>query len=401
MQETRLWYRAVRRARGPLAGFCLLVAQVMLGDASGAEWSLRPLLDLRVGYSDNLLLAVDPVLSGAESALSAGTEGGYRTPRSEASLRLAGRSVRSPEAPTLDRDEQLGGLSWSRRGQRDRWGLGLGYSRLSTLTSELLDTGLVQAGGRRREWRVAPWWEHAMGPTQRVRLAASAVDTVFSGDSAGLSDFWSAAVSTGYAHDLDARRSAKLQLTHSVFSTRDESNRTVDMALSAGMTWRVTDLLNARGTVGWRRTRITQRLGPVRFSTTDQGLVLDAGVERRWQTSALSASLLRELAPSGAGNAVDRDRASLHYLRQLGPSLTGSAGLVAHRDADVTVAASRTGRRYLAVDGTLTWRLDRDWSLSVRAGYSRQRLGEPAELADATGLGLGLSYRPSGWRLSR
>src|ERR1700748_821022 len=119
------------------------------GSLHAAEWSLQPLLSWSADFDDNRSL--EPGTAGSEQAVLAAD---FRLQRSLENLQFSleprvdvRRYSNSIYGPGNDRS-LAGGLSWT--GERAQLVLNTSIADQNTLTTELLETGIIDTNSRRR-----------------------------------------------------------------------------------------------------------------------------------------------------------------------------------------------------------------------------------------------------------
>ena len=163
-----LVHKQGRRACVPA---CLMIGAIAAGTAHAAEWSMESSVALRTEYDDNIeltagshptvwgiLLAPEIKFSGATETLN--VTGGLRASVN----RYFGESG-------LDDIDHALTLRSSYKAERDVFGLDIDSVRDSTLVSELLETGVVQARRLRDRLAANPSWRRHL--TEAMALTAS------------------------------------------------------------------------------------------------------------------------------------------------------------------------------------------------------------------------------------
>ncbi|HEY0339998.1 MAG TPA: hypothetical protein VGC34_04275, partial [Steroidobacteraceae bacterium] len=305
---------------------CLLGAG---GAASlhAAEWSLQPLLSWAADFDDNRNL--EPGTAGSEEAV---VSADVKLQRSMENLQLSleprvdiRRFSNSIYGPGDDRS-LAAGLLWSR--ERVQFNFNASISDQNTLTTELLETGIVDTNTRRRLKTTnfeldLPMSEKHLFFTQFSYLGSSYSGNLFAEEALPGYRYFSGAVgerfiltehltlSTSVFGDLlhsdraggsshEAGLQAGISYAHSERTSFDlqlgESRRTL-----AGATYDVLVL----GSDG--QPEIAQFSVP---TTTSNGTNISASFNHNFELSAISLNYTRSLVPYGSGLLVERQQVS-------------------------------------------------------------------------------------------
>lgn len=332
--------------------------------ASAAEWRVLPSAFVGASYADNPRLRVD------DSSSVSGTVGEFKaslqrvTERSELSLLPRFIASRYSEDESLDSDDQFinGGYRWV--GERSEWNMDLGWVRDSTLTSELGSTGLVDSNRRHEtsSFTVSPkvmFTERVSGGMQMYVSDNRYIDA----ENTGLVDYrylalslFSSVVLTDAGGTLSVTGQGGRLTTEGVFGAETQNG-----TLRLGWTFQP-----------WLLWTASLSGGPAIVETaraTDTGWVFDGELKRLGDRWSVTANAGRNQSPTGRGVLTRRDEARLTFSRNITERLGASISARYIRSQDLLPQQGRVTAYevdYAQLGMAASWRLSRDWSLSLQ-----------------------------------
>lgn len=356
-------------------------AALCASQSQAAEWRLTPSMNIGTSYTENPRLLMD----GGESDTGAVGEMTVSlkrsSERSELSLRPRLYSSRYRSDDSLDSDDRYltAGYRWI--GERGEWNMSLDLTQDSTLTSELGQSGVVQANRRHEAgaFSVSPnvmFTERVSGGVQMYVLDSRYIDAGQTGlvdyryTSASL--FSTIALSeTGSNFSITAQAG---ELSTQGFFGTDTRDGSLRLALACQP---------------WELWRANLSAGPSFVETeagSDSGAIFGAELKRTAERWSFSTSVNRSQSPTGRGVLTRRDRALLSSSRQLTERLTGSVSTQWVRNQDLQAEASGGTRSfnvdYAQLDLSADWRLARSWSLLLRLSGNTQKYNTGPDRAD-------------------
>lgn len=291
---------------------------------------------------------------------------------------------------TVNRSLDLAG-KWTR--ERTKWALGASYSELSTLTTELASTGVVQGNTRQRQEAASASWEWDQSENRLFTAVANYNDTTYLGDQAYLlpgyryptaslserftlsdRDAISVAVSGG---DLHSRSSYG---TPSSSSTEDEQ---LTVALNHQFSERLTLFLQAG---------INDRSANGRKAGYVGEFTLKRIIDDRNQWK-LDAS--RTVGASGFGVLSQHTEGSITLSHDLSYPFSADLALSVVQDKqDVTSGPLlEETRLYEALDTTFKWLSGETSTVSLGTGYARAKVSSEPPTPLGHGWHVSIGYR--------
>lgn len=330
-------------------------------------------------YADN------PRLMTSGGSSSSGTVGEFnaslkrKTERSELSLRPRFHSARYSDDESLSSDNQYLTAGYRWLNERSEWNTELGLTRDTTLTSELGSTGLVQSNRRHEAttFSVTPnvmLTERVSGGVQMFLLNSRYIDAEFT----GLSDYRYKALSLFSSVALtDTGSSLTVTAQGGELSSDTGSGVTRDGSLRLAWTFQP-----------WQLWTASLSAGPSVVETdagSDTGVVFDTELKRQGDRWSMAAAAGRSQSPTGRGVLTRRDKVTLSFNRSITEKLSATLAAQWIRTEDLLPqqgAATTYEVDYGRLDLGASWRLSRDWSLSLQLSGNTQNYELAPERAE-------------------
>lgn len=390
------------RRRTALAGARHWLALALLtasAGALGAQWSATGTAAGEVRYNSNLRLAQDEANEAWGVAVIPAFKVERNTARSQlrGNLRLFGRGY--PNEDNLDTNNAYVDVKAHRLWERSKLGMDLGYYYDTSLTSELEDTGLVQDRKRRKKLTAAPNWRWQW--TERNALSASYAYTdvaYVDAQNTGLTDYEYELLSATFERQFTERAGLGVTLYASEYQAPGQRTEFKDRGIQVGTSGRISPTLSMNLAVGYRETdsTIVRRLFglfDVKFEDTDEGATLRAGVEQSWLRTVLSLEASSSVDPSGSGYALQKDRISAVWRRELTELMDVSVNALALRTSSLREDVTGVDRDFYEAGARLGWRLSPQLRLSAGYRYRYQAYDDLDGSAEDNAVDARLSYR--------
>lgn len=354
-----------------------------------AEWSAEPSVTLREEYNDNFLLTTLPHNAVWGTILTPSLKLSRRSEVSETSVSARLNFNRYAGERDLDRNDQYYKLNSSYKSERNIWAGDFSYTRDSTLFSELDETGIVQTRAQRNRLSLAPSWTRMLSERNSLRLGYQIDRVSYDSNSAGLIDYRNQSVDAGWLHQFSPKDLVTLALFYSTFQTANDSNKANTIGLQGGLTHDFSETMQGSIVLGVRSIKSTVKglstqlveilpgfflpvLVPQTLNTTDRATVLNARLEKRFETVTINGSVSREQSPTGNGSLVETDRLRIGVSRRVTENLTASANGNVYHSRYIGNAVNAADRKYYELALNLNWRMTERWR--VESGYRYARL---------------------------
>ena len=401
---------------------CLLFASLALlpAAAPAAEWAIEPSVEGRASMTDNINLTPGVHENTTGYSLSPRVKFARRTEATEMSGTAGLGFYRYPGHSDLDADNANLSFASKLNLERSQYGLTAAFVRDSTLQSELATTGIVQARRQRNLVNLAPSWNYSLTERSSV-FAQYQYDQARYESGAGLENYTDQSASGGFQYLLSERTSLTLTGADSRYKTNSGSVRTNTYSLNAGLNYNASERVALGISAGGRRsdTTLTRTallcpLGPLFLcqffgvplenvtassKTTDNGLLLNLTANYRWDVSSANLVVGRDLNPSGTGLVVQTDRIAATISHQFNDLVSGRVSGAYLRSKYLGGLGSDTD--YLALNTSLSWKLDEWWSVGGGYAYAYQKVKNAPESASSNTVFLSISYNWPKMSMSR
>jgi len=356
-----------------------------------AEWSMEPSVDLRTEHNDNVHFtsAPHPSVWGIRFSPDVKFSGTTETLNVTGGLRVNFNRYFGEQG--LDTTDYIFSLRSSYKTERDVLGLNVDAVRDSTLVSELLETGVVQARRQRNRLAATPSWKRSL--TEATAIVASyTYNDVHYADPVGTSliDYREQTATVGLQSNLSEREVVSATVYYNRFETDPSSFRAKSYGIQAGYDRAFSETLHGFLAVGARATRSTatsQALvcdGPILFglcfgnlttvtsvtSGTSTGYTLIASLDKKWETGQVSGRLSRELYPSGVGALVEADRLGVGWIQRWSPTVSSTLDGAVYRSRYVGGIVTGSNSQYYTIEPRVSWKITEWWTLSGGYSYS-------------------------------
>jgi hypothetical protein len=375
---------SIRRALPLLLGLAGAVP------AGAADWALAPHFSLSGEYNSNPYLDYQNVDHRSGGTFDAQLPLTAKTERTDFGLTLGGHLRRYENDPAGNRDDENLNLSIGQTRERSGWQGAAGWTRDTTLTSELGTTGLTQSNKRHNRYSasIAPQIQlsqkslFAFGVSGELNRYEDAALT-------GLVDYSYASVYANYGRQTSELTNVGVGLMASGQSVPDRRDaESVNGLVRLTLAHQYTERLSLEAYAGptFARTRTLERWGAGGL------LALKYGGLR----TDFSASVEHSLAPAGLGNLTARDAATLGMGNRLTERLSAATTLSYQRSRDALHAtgAATNNVYYWRADEALHWQWAETVSTSLSVGATRQVSKSQPDYADAFIARFGISWNP-------
>lgn len=344
---------------------------------------------LRTEYDDNIEFTAGPhrsvwgVLLAPEIKFSGETETLKVTGGLRASInRYFGESG-------LDSADHAVSVSASYKAERDIFGADIESVRDSTLVSELLETGVVQARRERNRVMAAPSWRHYVTENTALTASYGYADVRYADtQDTSLIDYRDQQAAIGVLTNLSERDTLAVSGYYDWYETDPKTFEAKTYGIQAKYDRAFSETLRGTLAVGARNTRSTQSSqalvcsGPILFglcfgslsqitvvsSDRSDGYTFLAGIDRKFETALVSGQLSREIYPTGVGALVQTDRLGASWQQELSPTLSFFVDAAVYESRYVGKFVTGSNSRYYRIEPRLTWRFTDHWTLL--GGYS-------------------------------
>lgn len=351
------WQPAFLCALAGLAGCALSDA------ARAAQWSCEPQLSWLVGYNSNVQLAPSNVQATGEAILSLDAVFKGLTETTEWDLHPHLDFQRYPQHDGFNANTGSLQGAFTTRTERSQFSVNAGYEEASTLTTELVDTGIVDGNTSRNTASAALGWQRELSERQQLGLQVSYANVVYpNGEQFGLIGYRYPSVTLSDTLAYSARTSFSFALfaddLYAPLTGYDSSDR----GARVSFTHRFSDRVKVSATLGISETDV---LGNVQH-----GSVWDVRATRTTEHGHFDLDYSQTVQPSGRGYLIRRNAATLSLSQQLKGSLYGTVSLLDLRNSNLASGPFLDVPRYSSADVGLEWHVSLQVVITLAGGYA-------------------------------
>jgi hypothetical protein len=336
-----------------------------------AEWSVTQNYSSSVDYSSNRRLDVQG--KGSAAAVLA-IDLLFKRALEDIQFTLEPRySLRRFTDSTLGNGDDRSinaGLNWTR--EQSMLNLTASYWDQSTLTTELLETGILSADTHRRMAQAGATWNWNQTEQRSLIAQLSYMDVRYSGQSAALLPGYRYPSATlGERFAFSERGSFTVSTYGSILSSDTPGNSSHELGLQAEVIYTLSERTHLDVSLG-ESSRV---LSGQRSTGTDASVSVDHSL----YLGRLIFGYSRSLVPYGSGFLVERQQFTATLIHPVTEYLESSLALLRVQNNETAVLLRLDRRNYDSVVVGLNWHPTATWTLSASVE------GLQSQLADAAG----------------
>jgi hypothetical protein len=361
--------------------------------AHAAEWSAQPSCWWYLDYDSNRRLAPEGEIPDAMGSMTLDLLLRRLTQTDELTIHPQFDLQRFTKDSALNSDN--GSLQLAASHHAELWSVATkaGYSRDSTLITELASTGIIDANTHQDSLSADLSATRKLSAGQHLDADVGYSDVSYpDGLQAGLVGYHFSNGSLTYGYAYSQRTSLSLIATGSEVRSQTAVN-SQDEGLSLQWMHSFTSLLTMSASIGASRSRVAGASGS---GSLWNFTLVHEGERNRW-----SFAVNHDVEPNGRGLLIDHEEVDLALRRAVAPHLYATLKATGIRNNDLITGLSVDERRYFAGDAGLEWQAAPQWVLDVTAGYSQSTEPVPYQLAHGWRGALTLRWTPRPWSVSR
>jgi hypothetical protein len=335
-----------------------------------AEWSIIPLYTTSVDYDSNRRLLLDARGSEA-TVLTADVR--FKRAMEDLDYSIEPRySFRRYTDGTLGNgdDRSLwGALNWG--GERFSLNLTASYWDQSTLTTELLETGIVSGNTHRRMGQAGA--NFTWSQTERRALVAqfSYLDVKYHGQAAALlPGYRYPSGLLGERFSFSERGTLTVSAYGSVLDSSTQGNSSHSLGLQAELVYLFSELTNVDASIGESRRVLT--------GASSRGTDASISLSHTMLLGRATANYTRSLVPYGTGFLVERQQFTASMTRPLSQTLDSTLSFLRVQNNETAVLLRLDRRTYNSLALSLNWRPAETWSVGGQIEGIRSQLPDLA-----------------------
>ncbi len=434
---------ADKRWRLPATCLACAIAAVIPFAAASAAWD--NVSDLRMGVeaNDNPRLGQHEVTSSSGSqAQTLADLRDHTAVRALADMRFRlqnigqrGRAYLEPRiradaySDSIDKDMQRKDLfllgSGDYKWLRAEIGINGNFSHESILSSELLDTGIIDLGStnvtgqppietdtgqlltlneHRDRTIVSPFVNFQMSPRSSIGLDARYLDQTYSGAQFRTrSDIRETEYGAHVSRTIDSRTGASARVFASDFHAKATDNDTHTVGVEGTITRKLNEIWSLDLTAGLERSSFNYiDVNGESVGNAAANYILDVGLAKHTATGTVTIDLSRLINPSAAGFMTARNEVRMVYQHAMSQRLTASFAVRAFRTEGLSSRQNEAQRTYTRGGFELDYAFTPTWSLAFGYDVLDQKFTEVmradgrANILSVSAVYQGLSQKAAG-----
>jgi hypothetical protein len=371
----------------PIAlGSCVLGAGTPL---RAAEWSVAPVYSSSVDYDSNRRLLTDARDTGS-AVVTADLRFKRALENSEISIEPRYTLRRYTDSSLGNGDDRGVNAGLSHSGERSSLQLTASYLDQSTLTSELLETGITNVDTHRRLAQAASTWSWSQSERRQLVTQLSYMDVSYYGGDVRvlLPGYRYLSGFVGEKLVFSERGSVTVSAFGSGLSSDVRSGSNHEYGVQAELLYYFSERTHFDGTLG----ESSRLLAGKSSSGTD----ISASLTRDMTRGNVALAYTRNLTPYGIGYLVERQQTTLSGLYHLTPFLDANITVLRIQNSETAVRLGIDRRSLVTVSSGLTWRPLETWSVGVQISGVRTQIPTPQgeELVKGWRGGVTLTWNP-------
>ena len=329
-----------------------------MSPALAAEWSITPSYSATVDYDSNRQLLSDS--KGSEAGvITADVLFKHAVENLDYSLepRYAWRRYTDNSLGNGDDRSIWASLNWMR--ETSTLGLSASYWDQSTLTTELLETGIVTGDTHRRLGQAAVNWVWSQTERRSLLAQVSYMDVRYHGSAEEqLPGYRYPSGSLGERYAFSERGSLTVSAYGSLLDSDTKGNSSHSVGLQAELIYQFTE-----------RVRFDASLGEssrVLAGDSSRGTDAHISLTRTGELSRGELSYTRSLQPYGFGFLVEREEYRASYTQPLTPTMTATLSGFHIKNNETAVLLRLDRQSYNSVALSFNWRPYETWSYGAQ-----------------------------------
>ena len=342
--------------------------------AYAAEWSVTPVYSSSVDYDSNRRLLTDARGTGS-AFLTADLRFKRALEDSEISIEPRYTLRRYTDSALGNGDDRSITAGLAKADERYALQLTASYYDQSTLTTELLETGIVSGTSHRRQTQAAGSWSWSQTERRQLVAQLSYIDVSYYGQGSDrLPGFRYPSGSVGERFIFSENGSVTVSAFGSALSSDVKGGSNHEYGLQAELTYFLSELTHFDGSLG----ESSRLLNGASSHGTDASVSLTHDMTR----GNLALTYTRNLVPYGIGFLVERQQGTASAVYRLTPFLDGNITALRIQNNDATVRLGLDRRSINTISTGLTWHPVETWSVGLQIAGVRTQA--PTISGDAT-----------------
>lgn len=349
--------------------FCLVFSLSIPSQALAEKWYFEPNINARIGYNDNIQLSTDSEIKTYTSDITANAALGFRTNVSDVSITAKMIDRRFDDNAYLNTNNQFLNLKSSYRSGLNLFGLGAGYQRESTRTSEFDFSGYSNTNKLKITQSISPYFDRNLTERTSIRIGGNYTDVTYEdAELTGLSDYINKSAYTSLQYRLSERTSLQAVLSKSLYTSDNTEFDTTSLQFGANHMFSETLSLNVL--LGPSSTKTKFVSGGVEEESSNVGRSIDIGLRKNFELTSLNGSLKSTESAGGEGKMTIRNSLNFSLNHKVSERTTFSLSSTLQQNES---GGGRTDpgedRNYISFEPRLSWKASPWWTITGSYRY--------------------------------
>lgn len=349
--------------------FVIVVLFSVMQSISADNWTIRPSVEAGISNNDNIYLQTSNSDSETAIQIRPDLEISRKTEASAINLNLAIDSRQYSGSSVNDSDDVMINLNINKNTELSGFSLGSRFSRFSSLTSEVEDSGQLDSGQERDIFSVNPGYRYIINQKQSVRVGYSYSNVDYDAGTGSLVGYTNQGIDGTYTHQLSQKNTVDLTLNVYSYETDNNQIQADTVSFFVGTNYIFTETLSGRLSVGNRVTENT--IGNVNFDS--DGLVVNLNLTKKQAKTTYVFDVSRSISPSGAGQLNESDTLGLTLNHRFTKTISLAFNVKHIQNKSVLGFGSETDREYTSVSPALIWRFSEKMNINFAYRYAMQK----------------------------
>lgn len=373
---------------------------IRANEVTAADWGLTPALSMEMFYDDNLYLTTQNKIDTRGSVVNAsfGLSRNLETTSLEINQKLVARHYDYDN--NLDRNDGYTNLAYTSSTERLGFSLKGIYSRESTLTSELADTGRVDVVRKVSQTTLSPALNYELSQRSSLRLAIDFLDKNYDAPSTEFADYSVRQASAQYTYILDEPLKLQSVVTRSKVDVPDGAYGYSYISLETqtdnyqlGLIYDYTENINLSLLYGKRESHEEIKISGSLVSASDSnGATYDIALTKKLMQGSVKLQATRDYSPAGNGVVYETDSANLAMLYRINERHSFNLDATYFDQKPGTAAYGTYHRNYFSIQPGYRWRMSENWSLSTYYRYVHQKYDNNTDAAESKLISVSVAY---------
>ena len=368
-----------------VAGICICFYGGCVSLASASEYMVDADIKGRVEYNDNIFLTSLPHDAVSGLVVTPSLWGVIKEQNWEGELRARIESYHYSD-DAINSNDQFFSLTGRYAGERNIFSLNVGHNFSSNLNSLSSDFGIAGRRVNQKNQSVTPQYTRLLTERSALILGYTYTDVVYlEAENTGFTPYISKTGSGTLVYDLTEKDKLTVSLFAVDYASKDDQITYQLFMTRWGIDHKFSETLSADFLVGISRRNTTSKrttqfdipgqtfVQQQVFDFSDRGLVLNAGVTKKMETSGVEARLSRDNTTNSFGGLDQTDKFTAKFDQSLSGLWRYDINVRYEDITSIGSGARTTDRNVLFFESRLFYAISRNWSADFSYRYIQRK----------------------------